>query len=141
LIIFYYVARRSEFLFGKKYLLIDMPWGQICGSITFSNSEAGSEILNDEYTSGLLDFNFSQEEIDITKDRRYACSFSASVSGDNLETCKWTFFGILNKVLVAVEEPTVYYAFYFFRLDLREWLEVFLISSSRLIQNHHLSIP
>jgi hypothetical protein len=82
-----------------------MPWGQICGSITFYNSEAGSEILNDEYTSGLLDFNFSQEEIDITKGRRYSCSFSASVSGDNLEICKWTFFGILDKVLVAVEEP------------------------------------
>jgi hypothetical protein len=31
-----------------------MPWGQICGSITFSNSEAGSEILNDEYTGCLI---------------------------------------------------------------------------------------
>jgi hypothetical protein len=57
------------------------------------------------YTSGLLDFNFSQEEIDITKGRRYPCSISASVSGVNLETCKCTFFGILDKVLVAVEEP------------------------------------
>jgi hypothetical protein len=73
-----------------------MPWGQICGSITFSNSEEDSEILNDEYTSGLLDFNFSQEEIDITKGRRYSCNFSASVSGNNLEICKWTFFGILD---------------------------------------------
>jgi hypothetical protein len=36
------------------------------------------------YTSGLLDFNFSQEEIDVTKGRRYPCSISASVSGVNL---------------------------------------------------------